>query len=86
MLAFYIVRYTRACKKIQKNVRYFLACKRAKVLAVLKTWDVIEHDFLKVEERGTRSYFDFLLMILVSFFFYAVIQNDSFHYTTTPTT
>lgn len=48
MLAFYILRYTRAVKRIQRNFRSFLQCRRARILCVLKIWDDMEQQFIKV--------------------------------------
>jgi hypothetical protein len=46
--AFYIVRYMRACKRIQRNIRSFLQCKRARVLCVLQVWEGMELHLIKV--------------------------------------
>jgi hypothetical protein len=38
----------RACKRIQRNIRSFLQCKRARVLCVLRVWEDMELHLVKV--------------------------------------
>ena len=44
----YVKRFINAARIIQASIRGFLQCKRARVLVVLKIWDAIEVQHIKV--------------------------------------
>ena len=48
----YVTRFINAAKSVQACIRSFLVCKRARVLAVLKIWDAIEVQHIKVRGGG----------------------------------
>ena len=45
----YVTRFINAAKSVQACIRSFLICKKARVLAVLKIWDAIEVQHIKVK-------------------------------------
>ena len=51
--ALYVRRFMKAVKCIQRNIRGFLSCKSARILAVQKIWNVVEFQFIKVRKLRT---------------------------------
>lgn len=49
-------RFLVAVRKIQRNIRDFIACKHGKIIVLGKIWDKIEHSYIrkKIEQRKAK--------------------------------